>query len=222
MTVDITSLGIHSRLCPNPWDDHLDWTFWLQAVDEDRLSAIAQYFRQAVPHDRRVLRALADKLDPADRKYSSYILRKNSGRPKNVLVVDTDPLSVAMDKGDLIVIAAHLRIADAPDLRILIWLADHLDPMSTKDSHFIVKQRTGRPARQSRWNARFNGDQPWLKMLGLKVDLKFREMGGEDLDAALHHFTDPIAVTSPVSRSTARRAREVFLKAKARQRDRRV
>jgi hypothetical protein len=56
-------------------------------------------------------------------------------------------------------------------------------------------------------------------MLGLKVDLKFREMGGEDLDAALHHFTDPIAVASPVSRSTARRAREVFLKAKARQRE---
>jgi hypothetical protein len=53
-----------------------------------------------------------------------------------------------------------------------------------------------------------------MKMLGWKVDRKFREFG--KLDSALHHFTlKNKDWPHPVSRSKARRAHQLFLKAKS-------
>jgi hypothetical protein len=122
-----------------------------------------------------------------------------------------------MENGDLKTIANYLRHTPAPDRPILLWLAERLDPATVGGPHFIIKKPRGKPPRQSQWKTRAAGEQAGLKMLGLKVARKFRELG--KLEAALHHFTqENVDWPRPVSRSKARRAHDAFLKTKSRAR----
>jgi hypothetical protein len=210
---------IHNPYLPNPWDDPddtIDWVFWLQAVDEDRMPVIAQYLSQPGPHDRRVLRAFADKLDPSDRRQSRYLLRKRNGRPAKLsTITDDKALDIAMKAGELISIASHLRFASTPDRSVLDWLTIHLAPERSDDPHFIIVKPKGRSPKQSYWAERLLGKNYDTEMFGFKVDLKFR--GDGKLEAALQHFmTRSKANPRPVSRSKALRAHQAFVKTRSR------
>jgi len=205
---------------PLPWDGdpRIHWVLCLEAIDNDDMRLPARYLLETEFVDQRILRALADKLDLSDRKISKFVLKKTAGRPRKGLppTID-DPLGIAMESGDLKNIADYLRHTPAPDRRILLWLADRLDPVTVDGPHFVVKQPRGKRPRQSQWETRIAGEQARLKMLGMKVERKFREAG--KLEAALHHFTQENKDwPRSMSRSTARRVHDAFLKARSRAR----
>jgi hypothetical protein len=205
---------------PLPWDGdpRIHWVLCLEAIDNDDMRLPARYLLETEFVDQRILRALADKLDLSDRKISKFVLKKTAGRPRKGLppTID-DPLGMAMESGDLKNIADYLRHTPAPDRRILLWLADRLDPVTVDGPHFVVKQPRGKRPRQSQWETRIAGEQARLKMLGMKVERRFREAG--KLEAALHHFSQKNEDwLHPMSRSTARRAHDAFLKARSRAR----
>jgi hypothetical protein len=199
-----------------PWEeDTIDVGELLEAIYNGDAALPALYLRCAENIDRRVIRALVDMLDPRDPDLSSYVLRKKSGRPrKSSPLYPDDPIEILVDKADPKDIADYLRRSENPDRRILEWLADRLDRSTADGSHFVVKQPRGKPPRQSRWQTLLVGEQHGMKMLGLKVELKLRDL--EKLEAALHHFTlENNDWPHRVSRSKARRAHQLFLKAKS-------
>jgi len=198
------------------WEDPIDWWECLEALYNDDTGLPAQYLRAAAESiDRRVIRELADKLAPRNPKLSRYILKKGVGRPRMCEPVNPDdPIEILVNKGDPQDIADYLRHSENPDRRVLGWLADRLDHSTADGSHFVVMQPRGKPPRQSRWQTLLVGEQHGMKMLGLKVELEFRKAG--KLDSALHHFTQKNKDwPHPVSRSKARRAHQLFLKAKS-------
>ena len=204
---------------PLPWDGdpRIHWVLCLEAIDNDDMRLPARYLLETEFVDQRILRALADKLDLSDRKISKFVLKKTAGRPRKGLPPTIDALGMAMESGDLKNIADYLRHTPAPDRRILLWLADRLDPVTVDGPHFVVKQPRGKRPRQSQWETRIAGEQARLKMLGMKVERRFREAG--KLEAALHHFTQENKDWPRyMSRSTARRAHDAFLKARSRAR----
>jgi hypothetical protein len=198
-----------------PWEEETtDMSELLDAIYSGDMALPALYLRSAENINRRVIRALADKLHPRHPKLSRYILKKGAGRPHKCSPVNPDdPIESLVNKGDPKEIADHLRRSENPDRRILEWLADRLDGYTADGSRFIVKNPRGKPSRQSRWQTLLVGNQHGM-MLGWKVDRKFREFG--KLEAALHHFTQENKDwPRPVSRSKARRAHQLFLKTKS-------
>jgi hypothetical protein len=205
---------------PLPWDGDPDihWVLCLEAIDNGDMRLPGRYLLETEVVDQRILRALADKLDPSDRKLSKFVLKKTAGRPRKCLAATIGvSLGIAMENADLKTIANYLRHTPAPHRPILIWLAERLDPETVGGPHFINKKPWGKPARQSQWETRVAGEQPGLRVLGLKVARKFRELG--KLEAALHHFTqENVDWPHPMSRSTARRAHDAFIQTKSRAR----
>jgi hypothetical protein len=201
---------------PLPWEDPIDRWECLEAIYDDDTRPPAQYLRFAESIDRRIIRELADKLDPRNPKLSRYVLKRGAGRPRKCSPVNPDdPIEILVDVGDPRNVADYLRRNHKPDRRILVWLADRLDRSTADGSHFVVKKPPGKPSGRSRWQTLFVGEHQGMKMLGLKIELKLREFG--KLEAALHHFTQENKDwPHPVSRSKARRAHQLFLKAKSR------
>ncbi|MDB5567365.1 MAG: hypothetical protein JWP84_3931 [Tardiphaga sp.] len=195
-----------------PWEDPIHWGECLEAIYHDDTGLPAQYLRTAESIDRRIIRELADKLDPSDPKLSRYVLRKRAGRPRKHSPVNSDdPIEVLLDNDNPPGIADYLRRTPNPDARIVAWLADRLDPTTADGPRLVVKQPIGKPSAQSRWQSLLVGEHHGMKMLGLKVERKRRELG--KLEAALHYFTQENKDwPHPVSRSKARRAHQVFLK----------
>jgi hypothetical protein len=204
-----------------PWEeDTVDLGELLEAIYSGDMALPALYLRSAESIDRRVIRALADKLDPRNPKLSRYILKKGAGRPRKCSPVNPDdPIEILVNKGDPKDIADYLRRSENPDRRILEWLADRLDGSTADGSRFVVKKPRGKPSRQSRWQV--VGQQHGMRMLGWKVDRKFREFG--KLEAALHYFTQENKDwPHRISRSKARRAHQLFLKAKSLSKNNRI
>lgn len=198
-----------------PWEDPIHWGECLEAVYNDDTGLPARYLRTAECIDRRIIRALADKLDPSDPKLSRYNLRKTAGRPRKHSPVNSDdPIEVLVNEGDPKGIADYLRRSENPDRRALEWLADRLDRSTADGSHIVIKKPRGKPPAQSRWQSLLVGEHHGMKMLGLKVERKRREL--RKLEAALHYFTQENKDwPHPVSRSKARRAHQVYLKVKS-------
>jgi hypothetical protein len=198
-----------------PWEDSIDWGACLEAIHNDDTALLAQYLRTPESIDRRIILKLVDLLDPKDPKLSRYVLKKASGRPrKSSPVYPDDPIEILLDKADPKDIADYLSRSENPDRRIFEWLADRLDRSTADGSHFVVKQPRGKPPRQSRWQTLLVGEQYSMRMLGLKVELKLRDF--KKYHSALHHFTQ-VNNDWPhrVSLSKARRAHQLFLKAKS-------
>jgi hypothetical protein len=187
---------------PDPWDEDplISWSLCLQALDEDDTALAAQYLRQGGIIDRRVLIALADRLDPEGGRSGRRYLLKATGRPRKVDPNLQDAVLRMLDCRDLKAIAHHLRTVRPPDKRIIEWVISRLDPPTSRSPRFIVKQPVGRP----------RSHQPnWL--LGLKVKRKLDEFG--KLEAALAHFqSENDDWWRPVSRSEAVRSYQAFLK----------
>ena len=79
---------LHSPCFPHPWDDaedHVDLFVWLGAIETGDMRLLARYLRNCSACDKRVLRALADKLDPPTKTASRYVWKRNRGRPLNRL-----------------------------------------------------------------------------------------------------------------------------------------
>ena len=133
---------LHSPCFPQPWDDpedHAGLFIWLGAIDSGDMRLLARYLRHCSPWDKRVLVALADKLNPPTNTASRYIWRRDRGRPLRRLKGLEDPIEVVLAEGDLAFIADHLKTSANPDPRVISWLADQMDP-DQGHSHFEFKQ----------------------------------------------------------------------------------
>jgi hypothetical protein len=199
---------------PDPWDDQsgeIDPIFWLKAIDDGHFARIAEYIERTRVVDRRILIALADKLDPPFQNASRYVLKKSNGRPLRKPRSDsTAPLEVMLLSDDLKAIADDLRTASYPEPSVRAWLIERLDPSSDRQSRFIVKQRRGKSPRQSELDKKICPSETLALLLGSKIHRKHKEWGGK-LESALHHFTvKSEAVPRPVSRSKARRAYDLY------------
>jgi hypothetical protein len=192
---------------PDPWDDpddHIDRLFWLDAIENGELRLLARYCRESIIIDRRVLSALADRLDPQG-VGSYYEWKKANGRP----TAQAKPPSIAS-------VVDHLRNAAAIDPGVLSWLADQFDPTSPCDSHFVFKQtrKRGRPLRRSR----FLSEEMGVILLGLRIEQTRKEFerlrsGYGKLEGALQHFVDGQDKRyKAMTRSRARRAYEFYKK----------
>src|SRR4051794_33778241 len=94
---------LHSPCFPQPWDDpddHAGLFVWLGAIDIGDMRVLARYFRHCSAWDKRVLHALADKLDPPTKAASRYVWKRNRGRPLSRLEGLVDPVEVALADGD--------------------------------------------------------------------------------------------------------------------------
>ena len=100
--------------------------------------------RNSFPEAGRILRENGLK-DPVIRLLlaawlgsACYIWKRRWGRPKIRIPGRHDPLEIAMQDGNISVIADHLRHSDE-DPRITTWLGDQFDPRATRDSRFVSK-----------------------------------------------------------------------------------
>jgi hypothetical protein len=200
---------LHSPCFPQPWDDpedHVDLFVWLGAIDSGDMPLLAQYLRHSSACDKRVLGALADKLDPPIKTASRYVWKRNRGRPLSRLEGLEDPVEIALAEGDLSFVADHLKTSANPDQRIICWLAEQMDPDHGR-SHFEFKQARGRKMRGRRAGLPFINDTQQM-FLGAKIARLYRQYG--KLESAL---AEVVGTGKPCeSRSAARRAYDHYLK----------
>ena len=113
-------------------------------LDLNAFDGIARCLRAGVELDRHIRCALADKLDPPikSKKTAYYSWKRGRGIPRSGRL---DPLENAMNGGDLVVIANHLRTSEDVDQRVLMWLANQFDPPSQYRSRFQIKGPRTRP-----------------------------------------------------------------------------
>jgi hypothetical protein len=201
--------SLHSPYFPEPWDDpkhHIDLFFWLGAIEQGNLVLIARYLRHFSLCEKRVLRALADRLDPPNRNTGRYVWKQNRGRPTSRSKPFNDPVQTALDTGDIVFVAHHLRTSSTPDPRVISWLADQMDPEEGR-SHFEVKQPRGRRQRGRVPGYPFINDTMQM-FLGATIARLYRECG--KLESALQEVVGPGKACN--SRSAARRAYEYYNK----------
>jgi hypothetical protein len=201
---------LHSPCFPQPWDDpddHVDLFVWLGAIETGDMRLVAHYLRNCSACDKRVLRALADKLDPATKTASRYVWKRDRGRPLRRLKGLEIPLEVALAEGDLAFVADHLKTSANPDPRVISWLADQLYSDQGR-SHFVFKQARGRRVRGRIPGYPFVNDTQRM-FLGARIAQLYRQHG--KLEAAIE---DVVACTNNRcnSRSSARRAYEHYIK----------
>jgi hypothetical protein len=203
----------HNPLFLNPWDsqpDEIDLIFWLKAIDDGHFALIAEYIQLTQTVDKRILAALADKLDPPCQNASRYVLKKSNGRPlRKPRSGSTAPIEAMLLSDDLKAIAYHLRTASYPDPLVRAWLTERLDPSSDRQSRFTIKRPRGRFPRQSELGKKICPSETRALLLGSKIHRKHKEWG--KLESALQHFTvKSNAVPRPVSRSKARRVYDLY------------
>jgi hypothetical protein len=205
----MTSAKSHSPRCPylpDPWDDpedHVDVQYWLEAFQEEKSGVLGQYLRHFAEPDRRVLLALAGKIDPPTSKAIRYVWKRSHGRPRHVERVD-DPVQTALDGGDLPVVAKNLRTPSNPDPRVIAWLADQLDP-EPGGSHFEIKLPRGRRPRHPKSVLPFTNNNTRTMRLGAKIGRLYRQYG--KLEAALEEvMAEAKEAGNKLSRSSACRA----------------
>jgi len=164
-------------------------------LDLNAFDGIARCLRAGVELDRHIRCALADKLDPPikSKKTAYYSWKRGRGFPRSG---GLDPLEVAMNRGDLVVIANHLRTAEVVDQRVLMWLADQFAPPSKYRSRFIVVGPRTRPP----------SEEQIAKYLHIGDIVARSHRQGGSLDAALREAE----LKTSVSRSTAYRAYSFF------------
>jgi hypothetical protein len=200
---------LHRPYFPNPWDDpedRIDALFWLDAIANDELGLIAEYLqRSETAADRKILSALADKLDPRTSNATRYVWKAHHGRPRRRLNAVSDSLQAALDDGGLGVVASHLRTTSKLDPRVISWVADQMDPDQGR-SHFRVKHPRGPRSRSGTTGLPFANDIPKM-LLGAKIARLHQTYG--KLEAAL---ADCEEAGSGMSRSTARRAYDYYRK----------
>jgi hypothetical protein len=102
-----------------------------------------------------------------------------------------------MNRGDLVVIANHLRTAEVVDQRVLMWLANQFDPPSQYRSRFQVNgPRTRPPSKEQIAKYMYIGE----------IVAQSLKQGGP-LDAALREAE----IQTKVSKTTAWRAYKFYL-----------
>ena len=110
------------------------WLFFLW-LDLNDFPGTAGCLGSGCGLDRDMASALTGKWDPLDKKAVRYAWKAAHGHPKTCK--SSDPLHIAMMKGDLKVIADHLRESQNLD-RVISWLKDQFAPKSPRDSHFVM------------------------------------------------------------------------------------
>jgi hypothetical protein len=164
-------------------------------LDLDAFDGIAECLRAGVKLDRHIRCALADKLDPPikSKKTAYYSWKRGWGIPRSARL---DPLEVAMNRGDVVVIANHLRTSEVVDQRVLMWLADQFDPPTQYRSRFQVKRpRTRSPSAKT-----------ITKYLHIGAIVAQSLKQGGPLDAALRDAE----IQTKVSKTTAWRAHKFY------------
>jgi hypothetical protein len=169
--------------------------------------------------DRRILCAVADKIAPPIGMETRYVWKAHHGRPRQAMASD-DLVQAALNIGNLPFIARQLRTSSNLDPRILPWIADQMDPVPGR-SHFEVKRRPGAKCKNAAGPLFSNDIQKML--LGSKIARNYQIHG--KLEAALEEAVADRGsgkAGKQISRSTARRAYDYYLKRTAFVKNRRV
>ncbi len=187
---------------PDPWDDpedHIDCLFWFDAIENREFELLARYCRESPTYDRRVAKALADKIAPQTRGGDPFVWRKANGRPRG----GAKPPSIA-------VVATQLRTGSV-EPGTWSWLGEQFNPRSPGDSHFVrARNRKGPSVAAKKRVATI--------FLGFRIEAKRREFakkgpGYEQLEYTLDHFVRGADTRyKTMSRSRARRAYEEYMK----------